>query len=116
MANNNDETLASLPFFQSDQFLFSDDLIARWTSIPGDVIIQSGLTREDIDRFFFMHGQLTHAIGALQSSVVHLSHTRVQEAAVDMDASAKLLKSFQANVGQFVASIMMRAVGGPDAK
>ncbi len=73
----------------AEGFLFPDDVLQQWVSIPPDEPLVIGLlTKMDLDHLLFSTARISAAINSLQRAVIDLSNNRVEEANTAMVAAA----------------------------
>ena len=109
------ETINLHPFEDRADFAIPEKAVDRWTSIHPEASVIISLSREDLDRFFFMHVQIGGAIAQLQQTVIDLSNGRIPEAQAAIEESQRLNAVQLGNIRAFMTSIMERAtaIGGP---
>ena len=103
------DAIISAPFEDRADFTIPEKAIDRWTDIHPEAPVLLSLSREDLDRFFFMHVQIGGSIAQLQQAVIELSNGRIPEAQTAMEESQRLNTVQLGNIRAFMTAIMERA-------
>ena len=101
-----DELPLVFPFEGNSQFVIANELIDQWNSIPAAATVAFSLSREELDRFFFLNVHLAIAVDNLQASVIALSNAQTADAIKAMDNSVRYLNEFKGNLRALMAAIM----------
>jgi hypothetical protein len=72
-------SVQSLPYEDRADFVIPESSINRWLAIEADTSLALSLTRDDLDRFFFMHMQIGAALNHFQQAVTELSNGEVEK-------------------------------------
>jgi hypothetical protein len=96
---------------------FPEDLLDRWTSIPGDAPLAVGpLTRNDLDQFLFSIGNIARGIGELQNAIIALSRGDTTRAETLLSNSWNSINDGEARNRILFEAIMRAAMPIPEDK